>query len=1459
MKYGESTLEGVADIYDRHLLRDLREASRYVIQVVNRSAQQRIKLSKGKLANIDPKSVEVTLNGRRLEQGTDYEVTPFTGEVTFLGEWQQVVGDPGADLEITFESRDRSRLGSQQKPKTLLGLRGEYEFLGGDATLGGTLIYNNERSSDRRIQVGHEPVRTVVWDMDLKARFEAPLLTRLVDSMPLLKTVAPSDVTIQAEVAQSRPNLNTRGEAYIDDFERSERPESLSVLRTRWTPASPPEVIGLDRASRGRTIWYNPFDRVSRADIWPGQNDQLETRNNQTDVLVVEVTARTDAPDGGGATWGGIMTAWPGMRDFSRSRVLEVWLRGDEGELHIDLGAIDEDVNQDQVRNTEDRHFPGRVTGDGLVSPEEDIGIDGRDDGAELDYYLSLAGVDTSGLGRDQKELQFASLRQYKERDPKDPQGDNWFFDRFTDDYTHINGTEGNLREPPGLKPDTEDLNNDGILNTTNDYFHYVIHLADDADVAGSRSSAGWRLFRLPLYDVAVERVGNPDSSRIEYGRLLLVTQPHASGQTRVEIAKIEIIGNEWQEDGIAALEGAVPVGEEESFSITTVGTDDNLSYEPPPRASVDRQQTALSSALEREQSLVLAYENLRPDHQGTATRILKKTSDYTKYTRLRMWVHGEEDPAYVADEDSSELEVFVRFGKDAGANYYEFATQVFPGWDDRNEVDIDLLTMSRLKAELQSGRIDSLGHPLTQIDSLIVDSGKRDGAPARYAVRGNPSMQQIRQLVVGVRNRSVIQPYSGRILVDELRLDGARNDAGFAAFARVKTGLADFMDLDGMVEWRGENFRTISSTERKSSDYEASLNTTTNAQNLLPGSWGFSVPVRATFNRRKILPRFGPNSDAELTSAQKRDQRTESTRTFYEVSVSKRGGKFWLTRWTVDNMTLRLSQTRVRGISPTVPLTRRDAETFSFSYRMPLPKPTLRIAAWMPGFVPETMRESRLSYLPTTMKYTVYVDRRDQATWQRSNPDTTVTENFTLKETISSKINPLSSLQGDYSLQVSRDLRKKSDLSKLVFGREVGRKQQAGLKVTPRFLRWVDQSYTYEANYQENSDPRQRRVTPVFDSTTGAPLRTLDVAAKNSLSANLSLKLPQILKRIGKPAGKRDGRGNSAGGDSSGNPFVLRRLLHYTGGVVGPVRTTWRRHTDSRSFNLTARPSVAYQLGIRDSLEVSKAAAGLTQQDHGRRRTNLEVSGRLLLPLGLSIKPSFKEEETRRSGSTQDRLRVKEEEGFPSLAVVWGRADQLPYLKRLFTSVKVNFRFDRINVSEGQGSVMQPRNLLSRSVSRRTFASWNSQWRFGPSMSVSYTRNTRKGREFELPSDALAAHETPPLRGTSETEKNTTVAVVKYNLRPRHLPIFGDLKSNVDLVLRVEAEAETRSSGIGEREVIPISDTGRLSVQLSGTYQFSGKFRGQGVVRMENNHNALTEKTRKLRELRMAGTMFLP
>ena len=136
--------------------------------------------------------------------------------------------DPGAELEISFESEDLLGLGSQQK--TLLGLRTEYEFWGGDGSLGSTMIYNNERSSERRVRVGTEPTRSIIWNLDLRARREAPLLTRMVDMMPLLKTAAPSEIVLDAEVAQSRPNLNTKGQGYIDDFEGSERPTSISTV-----------------------------------------------------------------------------------------------------------------------------------------------------------------------------------------------------------------------------------------------------------------------------------------------------------------------------------------------------------------------------------------------------------------------------------------------------------------------------------------------------------------------------------------------------------------------------------------------------------------------------------------------------------------------------------------------------------------------------------------------------------------------------------------------------------------------------------------------------------------------------------------------------------------------------------------------------------------------------------------------------------------------------------------------------------------------------------------------------------------------------------------------------------------------------------------------------------------------------------------------------------------------------
>ena len=260
------------------------------------SSEQRIRLG-GVFGGVRPETVEVRLNGRGLTRGTDYNVD-FIGNVTFVGNVSQEVADPGAELEISFESEDLLGLGSQQK--TLLGLRTEYEFWGGDGSLGSTMIYNNERSSERRVRVGTEPTRSIIWNLDLRARREAPLLTRVVDMMPLLKTAAPSEIVLDAEIAQSRPNLNTKGQGYIDDFEGSERPTSISIGRTRWVPSSLPVAERYSEETRGKLSWFNPFDGVQRTEIWPNQEDQLEAQNRNTDVLALSLRPLPDTPSPGG-------------------------------------------------------------------------------------------------------------------------------------------------------------------------------------------------------------------------------------------------------------------------------------------------------------------------------------------------------------------------------------------------------------------------------------------------------------------------------------------------------------------------------------------------------------------------------------------------------------------------------------------------------------------------------------------------------------------------------------------------------------------------------------------------------------------------------------------------------------------------------------------------------------------------------------------------------------------------------------------------------------------------------------------------------------------------------------------------------------------------------------------------------------------------------------------------------
>ena len=1551
--YKDALDETVPELYDSQQQRDQIEASQYFIQVVSGSAQQRISLGLG----VRPETVEVLLNGERLKKGRDYNVG-FAGDVQFTRIAAERVASPGADLEISYESENIFGLGSQQK--TLLGLRSEYQFLDGNGTLGGTLIYNNQRTGENRIRVGNEPARTIVWDMDLKAKFDAPLLTRVVDALPLLKTAEDSELSLQAEIARSQPNLNTKGTGFIDDFEGSERPNSLPILRTRWVPSSLPPGADYTPDNRGDLRWYNPIDQILRTDIWPNQEDQIDPQNSDTDVLTLELKPGQNPTQ----SWGGVMTALAAVTDLSRSKFLEIWIKGERGRLEVDLGQISEDyfplddlngfrLAPNDSLDTEDDRIPGLTTGDGVASPDEDIGIDRLDDREEAFFFLRAGGIDTSGLGALENRALRQSFRDFQVAnpgsildglDPADPAGDNWAYDRTRDknNYSHINGTQDNGNESGGTRPDSEDLNNDGNLNTRNAYYHYSVDLADPFSsflVEDTRNDKGWRQYRLPLYDEKViQRQGNPDSTRIEFARLLLVADNAAFAQAdsiRAQIALIELIGNDWQEDEIAAVTQSLPVDPEtESLDITVIGTDKSLTYRHPPGVKVRRNPRTRTS--EREQSLVLNFENLKVGHQASATKILTRNANYTKYTRMRMYVHGGDstevsatdqtnylysfdlDPGLAAELDmrmmgdemrrafeangrplspaayiepldagkswsiidrqddqprfysvyiprkserlvvqTSDLELFVRFGSDTG-NFYEVTSPVFPEWDnelreknwDGNQMDIDLVQLSQLKGLLQEAPAS-----VTQLDSVITSPRLRDGEPAVYRVKGNPSMQQIRQLTVGLRNRSSDQAYSGQVYLDELRLDQARNDAGVAAYMGIKTQLAGFMNIDTDLTWQDENFRTLNSTGRNNSDLQANIKTSTNLHQFLPGRWGFNVPLKVSLSRRESQPRFSPNSDVELTAEQRRQQRTERTKEFIEISLSKRQGRNWFWRWTLDQINLRASYSKERAFSPVLPLDNRDSQAFNFSYQMPLPKPEFAVLKWLPEWMPEKITKLSLQPLPSTVNYTAVANRFDQSTLRRSETDTTFVERFTLNETYTSKTAVLPGLSADYTLRVNRDLRKKFDPGALSFGREIGRNQRAELRFTPRLVKWLDQNYTFSSTYEETNDPSQRRGQANIDTTTGLPAPTRDASTNNSLSARGSFKINTLFK-----SSRTARRGRPVSDDldaETGGPFFLWRFLGWVTGMVDPVSANWRRDLRSRHFNLVDRPHILFQLGLRDSLDVAqRSGAGLTQQDNNSRTDRLDMSSGLKLPLGFSLKTSLDRRDLRRTGNTQNRLTVERQQKLPKLNLTWSNANQVPLVKRYLRNAQVNFSYDENKTQQGEGN-LRPGNLTGEGTSRQLQASWRGKMTLGPTLTLERRQTKGVNFDYELGREATNLDSLPPKRGSSGTTNQKSTLRLKHNLKPTGLPLLGKLKSNVDLTLELGLEKEERTSAVSDNRRVRIGGTEKTKASLNATYNFSQNFRGRGILRWENNTNTLTEKTRKIREVRLSGTLF--
>ena len=186
----------------------------------------------------------------------------------------------------------------------------------------------------------------------------------------------------------------------------------------------------------------------------------------------------------------------------------------------------------------------------------------------------------------------------------------------------------------------------------------------------------------------------------------------------------------------------------------------------------------------------------------------------------------------------SDSVHVFVRLGDDETENYYEYSQPVYPFdpndgltlgdvsstarsdslWQtavrvggetiDRNSINIELGELNQLKVAR-----DNAGAPL---DLPFTSTSTPEGAPrgARITVAGQPSIQDVTTIVLGIRNKE-----GGRVIVDtvsvwfnELRVTGYDEAAASSGFVSANVQLADVASLSARYSFTQDGFGELDS-----------------------------------------------------------------------------------------------------------------------------------------------------------------------------------------------------------------------------------------------------------------------------------------------------------------------------------------------------------------------------------------------------------------------------------------------------------------------------------------------------------------------------------------------------------------------------------------------------------------------------------------------------------------------
>ncbi|WP_456408992.1 T9SS outer membrane translocon Sov/SprA [Caldithrix abyssi] len=1049
----------------------------------------------------------VTLGGRTLTRDKDYIIDYFTGQLTLLSPEAK---RSSSNIEIKYE---RANLFQLDK-KTIFGTRLEYRFWE-KSFIGFTALYMNKSTLDQRVRVGQEPFRNFVWDINASFDFKPRIITRLLDKLPIVETNAESRIKVEGEFAQVLPNPNTlnnkgtgddNGVAYIDDFEASKRTTTLGIRYRTWTMASVPSVIptlnetpiealgpqerrseifARDRA-RAHIVWFNPYRQVPIKDIWPNRDVNAQT-GQTTNVLGIDIWRdKGSDPD---SAWAGIMRSTASFANQEKTKYIELWILGNQGTVHIDIGQISEDWyirgknwrGEDSYGNlnTEDKNT------NGLLEEDEDVGLDGIPNGQPGD-----------DPNDDWHEVQLNAWNRY----------DGVLYDG-------INGTEGNSQAREARYPDTEDLDGDGDVSTVNSYFEYSFSL-DGSDensqkwLVGS-TEKGWRQFRIPIKDYT-RAVNNPDTTfqQILNVRLWFSDIPEEE-RTRILIATFDFVGNEWEETGIARDEKSDFVLNDSLFSLAVYNTEENVEeipggpepYHSPPGVTGVRDR--ITRALSKEQSLVMRFFGLQPGEIAEARKQLYQRMSLVDYKKLKMFVHGDRmlpaDPPEYNQEgiplsDPSPIRFYLRFGSD-DKNYYEYGQDVYAHWHPDNNIEIDLDELAAIKSDE--------AYNVGTVDSLVYLRKLPGRVEAYYKAVGKPSLNTIRYFIIGVKHRGdepgrSNEPFVGEIWLDEMRLSDVRKVKATAMRLLTSMKFADVFNFNAQWESKDADFHNVSkqfgsgNTDERQ-NYSAKLF----LHKFLPDFLDLSIPIDARASFSRSIPKYVTNTDQlthyqndtftkklkSLFGLRKLPEEMETITTKSEVygigtTIKKRSkSKFWLLRYTLDGITFDVDYSKKKSSNWETAFNRSELFKESFVYSAPLGRnkgiEPFKFLKKVPLL--KRLSSQKFYYMPSQLSFNVSITDNKKELLRRSNPKLSVTKNINTTRSFRLGYKMLNSLDFSFSRNYTSDADVKGYTHKKLinrifskgdFGLDTNIRQQFQGNYKPTLFKWLKPSFSFSSNF---------------------------------------------------------------------------------------------------------------------------------------------------------------------------------------------------------------------------------------------------------------------------------------------------------------------------------------------------------------------------------------------------------